>query len=425
MSGRVVRASEAGAALDAHLVHGGGADDTDALQGILDSARDHPGLHVVVDGPASVRGLRVHCGTTIEFEPGAGLYLRDGSRRPLLGNGTPSRDGIVDRDIRILGGFFNGNREGQTNRRDDGTFNRDDRGAFQRVLEFFGVANLAIEGATVWNARAFAVWIANAEFVTIRDTVVDVNLPEYPGGAPAADQRAYWDEHRSNLDGIHITGPARNVLLERLRLRTEDDAIALLSNEGIGADISDEDTMGPYLGSGPISDVVVRDVVLDGAMFGIRLLSANRSIDRVLIENVSGNIRHRMVVVSSFGSRHGGDFGSIEFRNVNVDPLPSATYPEIVPDWIGVEDRGLASVVDEDAVLPMFSLNGAIRRFAIDGLSARVIDGRPLVRLGARAEIGELEVRARLGDPDGLASVLVTEPGSRVERLVLAVSTTR
>lgn len=414
----VIHASAAGAALDADLLNGGGADDTAVLQRILDSAAADGSLHLVIDGPASVSGLTVHANTTVEFSTGAGLYLRDGSRRPALRNHNSSRDVIVDRNIRILGGFFNGNRPGQSRSDgESGPINRDEHGAYQRVLEFFGIENLTIEGATIWNPRAYAVWIANAEHVTIRDTVVDVNIPRYPGHGSVAEQQAYWAEHRSNLDGIHFTGPARHLLLERLRLRTDDDALAFCANESIGSDITDHDTLGPFLGHGPITDVTVRDVVFDDVLQAIRLLSADQPVDRVLIENLGGTVRHHMVALSHFGSRSHGHFGTITFRNVAVDPQPSATWHELVPDWNGI-------VANEQADLPLFSLNSPIDRLTIDGMSLRPVDGRPLLRLGDRADVGRLDVSVTLHDPDGVAVLVQPEPGSLVGQMNLSIERT-
>jgi hypothetical protein len=417
-----LRASEAGAALDTDLLAGGGTDDTAVLQALLDRAARDGSAHVVIDGPAAVSGLAIHGNTTIEFPPGAGLYLRDGSRRAALRNHTSSRDGIVDRGIRIRGGFFNGNRDGQVNAREGSTaVNRDEHGGYQRVLEFFGVEDLVIEGVTIWNPRAYAMWIANARHVVIRDTVVDVNIPPYPGDAPLAEQREWWTEHRSNLDGIHVTGPASHLLLERLRLRTDDDALAFCANESVGADITDDDTMGPYLGHGPISDVTIRDVVFDDALQGIRLLSADQPVDRVLVENLSGTIRHRLVVASHFGSRVHGRFGSLVFRGVAVDPQPSATWHDLVPEWRGGGDRPVSIVYTEEADLALFSINSPVDRLAIEGMALRAVDARPLLRLGERAEVGTLEARIALDDPRGVAVAYQPEPGSRVRDLTVTV----
>src|SRR5688572_11342947 len=64
--GYVVRASEVGAALDSDLINGGGGDDTDVLQSVLNRAADGSRVHLVIDGPTLVSGLNVFGNTTVE-----------------------------------------------------------------------------------------------------------------------------------------------------------------------------------------------------------------------------------------------------------------------------------------------------------------------------------------------------------------------
>ena len=61
-----VIASEAGAKLDSNVETGGGTDETELFQKILDLAVTWGGLHLIVDGAALVRSLAIHSNTTIE-----------------------------------------------------------------------------------------------------------------------------------------------------------------------------------------------------------------------------------------------------------------------------------------------------------------------------------------------------------------------
>ena len=86
-------ASECGAVLDSNVIHGGGTDDTAALQAILDRARDKAeGVRLIVDGAALIRGLKVylyHGGV-----PWRGLrFLSHGSFR-LRGGGKRKREAL-------------------------------------------------------------------------------------------------------------------------------------------------------------------------------------------------------------------------------------------------------------------------------------------------------------------------------------------
>lgn len=428
----VITASQAGAALDTDLRTGGGTDDTAVLQAVLDRAATGETLHLILDGPALVSGLDVHGNTTIECRDGAGLYLADGSYRAVLRNANRTRDAVVDRDITVKGGFFNGNRNGQRElqRTDWPIPNREKDGTTLSGLQFFGVDGLRLEGLTTWDARAYAIWIANVEHVTMRDITIDfdVDFEAYPGDASAAEQRAFLDGFRSNMDGIHVNGPARHVVMEGLRLRTEDDALALNANDWTVADFTVGDLHGPYVGLGPITDVVIRDVVFDGAFQGIRILSADQRIDRILIENVSGTIRHRMAMLSRFAiAGPVGDIGTVVFRNINVDPSPAATWREIYPDWYEEREAAARAAgtevwdMDEEGDRPLFSLNGVIDRLVLEGVTLAAVDDRPVIRLGRDAVVHSLEAELRISDPKHVAVPLRTGLGGRIEHLTLSV----
>lgn len=54
------------AVLDSNVNTGGGTDVTDKLQAALDEAPLCNGVHLVVDGAALVKGLKLHSNTIIE-----------------------------------------------------------------------------------------------------------------------------------------------------------------------------------------------------------------------------------------------------------------------------------------------------------------------------------------------------------------------
>jgi hypothetical protein len=422
-----ILASEAGAALDTDLMTGGGTDDTAALQAVLDRARDGDPVHLVLDGPALVSGLDIHGNTTIEGTAGAGLYLADGSERAVIRNANRTRDEVVDEQIAIRGIFVNGNRAGQVEASDWQGVQREYRvpqidreGALKTAIEFMGVNHLRIEGVTVWNARSYGIWIATAIDVQIRDVVIDANFGLYPGTETPEAQRAYLDGFRSNLDGIHINGPSRHVLIENVRLRCEDDSIALNANDAFSDDMTIANECGPYVGQGPITDVVIRNVVFDDTIQGFRFLSGDQRIDRVLVENVSGTIRHQMVLLSNFYHSSPGNFGSIVIRNMNLDPLPSATWREMYPDWL--DTFGNDGEADGQVDLPFFSLRARIEHLELDGVSGHLVDSRPLLRLGKNADIGTLRARFVVDDPDGVVDPLMLVAGSRIRNLQLSVA---
>ena len=94
MKCKTVLASEI-APLDSDVIHGGGTDDTAALQQVLDLAKDRSqGIHLIMAGAALVRGLKVYSNTTIECRSAAcWFYLADRSDCPVIQNGTFRKEG--------------------------------------------------------------------------------------------------------------------------------------------------------------------------------------------------------------------------------------------------------------------------------------------------------------------------------------------
>ena len=52
--------------LDSNVYSGGGTDDTDTLQAVLDETNEDFAVRQIMDGAVLIRGLRVHSNTTIE-----------------------------------------------------------------------------------------------------------------------------------------------------------------------------------------------------------------------------------------------------------------------------------------------------------------------------------------------------------------------
>jgi len=149
-------------------MNGGGTDDTTILQAVLDRAARGVSVHLVIDGTALVSGLNACGNTTIECVAGGGLYLKDGSNRAIIRNAHRSRDAITDEHITIRGCFLNGTRYVKTVRPPlylEGMkfeIPREPDGTYISGLQFFGVNDLTIENTTLWHARSFSIWVANA-----------------------------------------------------------------------------------------------------------------------------------------------------------------------------------------------------------------------------------------------------------------------
>lgn len=419
-------ASTAGALLDSNLMTGGGTDDTVILQRILDTGKDGSGVHLIVEGPALVGGLDLHANTTVECTSGGGFYLKDDANRAMIRNSHRSRGAVSDKHITIRGCFLNGNRDRQRIGVPHGVGGRyvplePDGKTLQSGIQFFGVHHLRIENVVLWHVRSFGVWVANAKFVDISNVTVDTGLPPYPYGTSLTKQREYKNKG-VNDDGLHFNGPIQYLSIDGLKLRTLDDALALNANDAGADDMTINNDMGPYVGQGPITDVMIRNVMLMDAHQGIRLLSRDQRIDRVSIQNVTGTVRQRVVLLSHFlNTRHTGNFGAIVFNNVVVDPVECPPYLDLYP-FIREELSKNPAMWDvaEEAERPLFSINSPIESLILSNVSTRSIDRRPIVRVGPDAAVQNLKLELSVHDP--AAQAVPLKLIGRIERMNVSMS---
>ncbi|WP_161815302.1 hypothetical protein [Steroidobacter agaridevorans] len=368
-------------------------------------------MHLLVDGPALVAGLEVHSNTVIECTAGGGFYLKAGSQRAIIRNAHRSKDEVTDSRISIRHCFFNGNSEGQSIVGPmESVFRaaQERDGTFMSGLQFFGVHYLSIEQVTLWGIRSFGLWIANAKFIQLRSITVDNGIPPYPEREGLSAVQAWLREHSHNRDGVHFCGPIQYLTIDGLMLRTLDDGLSLTADD---ASAAKADAMGPYVGFGPITDVTVNNVLFMGVSHAVRLLSATSRMDRIVISNLSGTVRERMVVISPFINRGRGNFGSVIISNVAVDLLNafprSQAYAlankDISPEAVAGTARWDWSAeppdLGEETDLPLFSLNGQIENLQLRQVVTKGVSGRPIIRVGKNAKIASFTLDLSIHDP--------------------------
>lgn len=310
---KVIYASQTNAKLDSNVLTGGGTDDTSALQEVLDLAPEHGGVHLIMDGAASITGLTVHSNTTIEcLNNACGFYLADHANRSLIINANPSAREIIDHNIRLLGGTYNHNCLHQAHHVPENVhYSQADW--LVVAISFFGIENLLLRDVTIRNQRTFALLMTNWQKVTMENILLE--LPDFI--------------HGGNQDGIHVQGPGRFLVLKNIQGRTGDDFIAINA---------DEETNGQRTFShscatvGPITDVVVDTVMVDDAAQVLRILSRESLVDRITVKNVSGNYRSFGFYLSAWDYRskgYPGNFGSLLFENIDVrQTTADYTYTE-------------------------------------------------------------------------------------------------
>lgn len=305
--------------LDSNVYTGGGSDETEALQALLDKAADWGRLKLVMDGAALVSGLKVHSNTTIEcLDKSCGFYLRDNSNCAILTNHNPCYTEIKTRNITLIGGTYNHNclhQEHHTECYDSSlaSFVNNDADEsvveensaeplmkFTIALEFYGIENLNVRDVTVRDQRTFAFTIGNFKHVNIENTYIDL-ANEIPFG---------------NQDGFHFWGPGQFLTIRNVGGKTQDDFM------NIGPDERD--------GVSAITDVVVDGVFLDHAWQGIRLLSREKGLlDRVTIKNVTGTYNCYGFYINPWFTGKGlGNFGNLTFENIDLRPEKDLHLPE-------------------------------------------------------------------------------------------------
>ena len=350
----IVIASEAGAKLDSDVTTGGGTDDTALIQSILDRAPKLGSLKLVVDGPILVAGLKVHSNTIIEcLGSGSGFFLADNSDQPIIRNADPSATERKNRNITFLGGTYNGNGPKQVHHVSGS--------GWTTGFAMFGVEQVTFRDVTIRHARTFGALITNWQRAVFENVDVD-NLSN-----EVLKPR--------NQDGIHICGPGRFLSMRNIRGKSGDDFIALNADDShtdwnqAGEFVRNE-LFGPHASFGPISDVDIDGVQIDGAENAIRILSRKSRVDRISIRNVHGHFSKYGFFLQPHW-RSGGDFGRITFDNIDMRPLE--------PDY---------------GPLPfVFFLAGHFEQLTLRNIHSYMpVDSRPVIWVQPHAEIDVLTV---------------------------------
>jgi hypothetical protein len=350
---RIIVASEAGAKLDSDVNKGGGTDDTALIQGILDRAPKLGSLRLIVDGAILVRGLKVHSNTTIEcLGSGSGFFLADHSDQPIIINADPSRTERKNRNIMFLGGTYNGNGAKQAH--------NVGAGGWVTGFALFGVEKVTFRDVTIRSAATFALLMTNWE----RAVFENVDLDNYTK-----------EPKLINQDGLHFSGPGRFLSMRNIRGVTQDDFIALNADDIHGdwnqaGEFVRNDTFGPYASFGPITDVDIEGVFIDGARNAIRILSRESRVDRISIRNVQGTFERNGFFLQPHW-RSGGNYGRITFENIDLRPFKA--------------DYGIIPFV--------FFLAGHFEHLTLRNIQSHLpVDSRPVIWVMPHAVIDVLSV---------------------------------
>jgi hypothetical protein len=401
------------AVLDSDVYAGGGTDDTDVLQAILDQAPRLGRLHLVLDGAALIsRSLRIHSNTTIECpDKSCGLFLADSSNCCVITNADQDLETIRNFNISLIGGVYNHNSPGQIHHRVEEKWHIVSDHVM--AMDFYGVENFLMRDVTIANQRAWAMIMANWKYVTMENIHID--------------RRERVDG--SNQDGLHFWGPGRFLTLRDIRGNVGDDFIALAPDE--------------HDSKSSIEDVLIHGVQLEDADQGIRLLVRGEGkLDRVIIRDVTGTYRSYGFFISPWFEGNGGHYGNIVFDMVDLRPMKNNytyTPPFLFKIAGNIESITLKNIYQHtpDYNHQMFLIGGGyvrdrparadqpskIDRIIVDGLyiDERNENGLPDNYFRVRSDIGLLSINnVILQREEGLpkkSSLIKVEDGSTVKEL--------
>jgi hypothetical protein len=283
------------AALDSHVYRGGGTDDTQALQAVLDRAKTEGGIHLIMDGAALVSHLEVYSNTTIEcLNADCGFFQKDNSNCAIMTNANWNITERTVKNITLKGGTYNQNCAHQAHdvpvTEETRPFNSygDIRGVV--ALEFYGVENVLLRDVVIVDFRTYAFMTANFLHMTLERVWL-----ELPGRMQAQNQ-----------DGFHFWGPGQFLTIRDCGGKVGDDIMNIGPDEGDGVS--------------SITDVLVDGLFLDDADQSIRILSRGTGlVDRVTIRNVQGTYRSFGFYIDAwYPGNTAGNFGDIFIENVNL-----------------------------------------------------------------------------------------------------------
>ena len=353
----IVIASQAGAHLDSDVSTGGGTDDTQLIQEILDRAPKLGSLKLVVDGAILVKGLKVHSNTTIEcINSNCGFFLADNSDLPIIRNADQSATERKNQHISFIGGTYNGNSANQSHTITDSKLPPGRN--WTVVFALYGVEQVTIRDLAIVDMCTFAVHFSNWRRVTCEN--VFVHLSQKPASFQC---------------GIQFQGPDQFLSMRNIHGNPGDDIIALNADDyhsdwEKNGEFALNYSFGPNVSFGPITDVDIDGVFIDGGHNCIRILSRVSRIDRVSIRNVQGTFTKYGFFISP-GWRPGGNLGNITFENIDMRPLE----PDFGP-------------------LPfVFLVQGNIEQLTLRNIRSHLpVDSRPLVWTQPSSDIGVLRI---------------------------------
>ena len=211
---------------------------------------------------------------------------------------------IIDKNIRINGGVWNGNGMKQTSK---GSVTH----GLTNIFSFFGVENLHLQNHIMYLPKVYCQQAINIKNGIVEDFVVDVGR----NGA-------------INMDGVHFDGWCNYCRISRGVINAYDDGVGCNADDlyyspmyggGVTTGFWSEDPCGPS------SNIIFEDLHFENSLFGIRILSSRSRVDNITIRNLSGVTKDYAVLIDNYWRYPNeiqnagiGDIGTVKVDNVNM-----------------------------------------------------------------------------------------------------------
>lgn len=185
-------------------------------------------------------------------------------------------------NLTIKGLNFNGNGDNQSKK----------EGYLGFGVYITNCSNIQIDNLKIKNTLMYAFYGDNLYNITLNNPIVDQgNIVTY-----------------RNQDGLHFGGNTNYIYINNPVLKTWDDAIAFVTTN--------------YT-HGNISNIFINNVKLNGSINGIRFIMADRNIDNVVINGITGTVSDYLVSATNytFEGVATGVLSRLTIDNVNVNML--------------------------------------------------------------------------------------------------------
>lgn len=250
--------------------------------------------------------LRLESNTTISAYSDTGAILSNASEKPIFMNKDivfAINENIVQQNIIIDGGIWNGNNSGQNNK---GTPTH----GLATIMSFHGCKNLSVRNCRFYEPMTYCIFANNMVDCVYEDIFIDVGTNQ-----------------RSNKDGVHFDGWSYNCRISRLNVKTLDDAIGLNTNDAMTKSfgLPDRTFTAFYDVSmyGPIKKIIVEDIFFNNSIFGIRLLSSVAEVSDIIIRRFKGITGEYAILIDNFQSDMNWctPSGMGNFKNITIEDI--------------------------------------------------------------------------------------------------------